>query len=209
MGFLPAWIEFPLLVVGLVWFINLTNFMDGLDWLTVSEFVPVTLALAVLAALGAAPGHVGLIAIVLAGALIGFAPHNRHVAQVFLGDVGSLAIGGLVGWMLISLAGNGHIAAALLLPLYYLADATVTLWRRYQRGERLSEAHKSHFYQLAHQRGLSVEGVTDRIFALNVVLAVLAVLTVLAGSLIVSALGLVAGGMLTAALLGHFERGGV
>ena len=65
-----------------------------------------------------------------AAALIGFAPFNRPVARIFLGDVGSLPIGLLFAWLLVLLAGNGHLAAALLLPLYYLADATLTLLRR-------------------------------------------------------------------------------
>ena len=56
--------------------------------------------------------------------MLGFAPFNRPVAKVFLGDVGSLPIGLLLGWCLLQLAYSHHIAAALLLPLYYLADAT-------------------------------------------------------------------------------------
>ena len=65
-----------------------------------------------------------------AAALIGFAPFNRPVARIFLGDVGSLPIGLLFAWLLVLLAGNGHLAAAVILPLYYLADATLTLLRR-------------------------------------------------------------------------------
>ena len=55
--------------------------------------------------------------------MIGFAPFNRPVARLFLGDVGSLPIGLLLFWLLVLTAGNGHLAAALILPLYYLADA--------------------------------------------------------------------------------------
>ena len=63
----------------------------------------------------------------LSGAMLGFAPFNRPVAKIFLGDVGSLPIGLLAGWCLLQLAWHQQFAAALLLPLYYLADATVTL----------------------------------------------------------------------------------
>ncbi len=63
-------------------------------------------------------------ALALLGALIGFAPFNRPVARLFLGDVGSLPLGLVVGWLLALLANKGHLAAALLLPLYYLMDAT-------------------------------------------------------------------------------------
>ena len=58
-----------------------------------------------------------VIALALCGALLGFAPFNKPVARLFLGDVGSLPIGLLVGWMLLQLAGTGALAAALLLPL--------------------------------------------------------------------------------------------
>ncbi|HWZ10924.1 MAG TPA: glycosyl transferase, partial [Xanthobacteraceae bacterium] len=59
--FLPWWTERVLLVVGGVWFVNLVNFMDGLDWMTVAEVVPVTAALALMGAFGALPPQ-GLVA---------------------------------------------------------------------------------------------------------------------------------------------------
>ena len=77
--------------------------------------------------------------------MIGFAPFNRPVARLFLGDVGSLPIGLTITWLLILLAGRGHWAAALLLPLYYLGDATVTLLRRLANGERVMQAHRKSF----------------------------------------------------------------
>ena len=88
--------------------------------------------------------------------MIGFAYFNRPVARLFLGDVGSLPIGLLLGWLLLLLAANGHLAAALLMPLYYLADATITLLRRLFRGEPVWHAHRTHFYQLATDRGFTV-----------------------------------------------------
>ncbi len=96
---------------------NLCNFMDGIDWMMVAEVVPVTGALAVFGLSGALPSEATLAAVALFGAVIGFAPFNRPVARLFLGDVGSLPIGLLLTWLLILLAGRGHLAAALLLPL--------------------------------------------------------------------------------------------
>lgn len=205
---LPHIVERVLLTVGLVWFINLTNFMDGIDGITVAEIAPITLAIAVMAHLGALSPGMGIVALILFGALLGFAPYNRHVARLFLGDVGSLAIGGLVGWLLIVLAGAGHLAAAMILPLYYLADTGVTLYLRWRRGERLSQAHRTHFYQKAVQRGLSVPQVTRAILWLNALLAGLALVSVLAASAAVSLAMLVLAGGATAALLWRFERGG-
>ena len=196
---LPLVLERTALAIGLVWFVNLVNFMDGIDWMSVAEIVPLTAALALLAALGALGLEAGLTALALCGAMLGFAPFNRPVARLFLGDVGSLPIGLLSGWLLALLAGHGHLAAAILLPLYYLADATITLLRRVARGERFWEAHRSHFYQRALDHGFSVGQVTALVFATNVILAALAiaavllpaawsVLMVLAGCIVVGAL---------------------
>lgn len=178
MSFLPWWIERLGLVVALLWFVNLTNFMDGIDWMTVAEVVPVAVGLTILGLLGALPGFATIVALTLAGAMLGFAPFNRPVARVFLGDVGSLPIGLLLGWLLVLLAGNGHWAAALLLPLYYVADATISLIRRIIKFERFWEAHRSHFYQRAHDGGLSVWAIVGQVFAVNVSLVAFALVTV-------------------------------
>ena len=125
--FLPWWADRALVLVGAVWLVNVVNFMDGIDWMTVAEIVPVAGALGLFGLMGVLPPIATLVALSLCGAMIGFAPFNRPVAQLFLGDVGSLPIGLLLSWLLAMLAGTGHPAAALLLPLYYLADATITL----------------------------------------------------------------------------------
>ncbi len=102
--------------------------------------------------------------------MLGFAPFNKPAATLFLGDVGSLPIGLLVAWLLYKLALAGALAAAVLLPLYYLADATITLLRRLFRGERVWRPHREHFYQRAVQRGLSHAEVTGRVIAADLVL---------------------------------------
>ncbi len=175
---LPVWLERALTLLALLWFVNLVNFMDGLDWMTVAEMLPITVALAGFGLAGAAPAVVLPVALALVGALIGFAPFNRPVARLFLGDVGSLPLGLLVGWCLVLLAGGGHLVAALLLPLYYLADATLTLARRLGHGEKVWVAHRSHFYQRATDNGFRVIEVVRDVFVLNIALATLAACSV-------------------------------
>ena len=70
------------------------------------------------------------------------------------------------------------LGAALLLPLYYLVDATLTLLRRLMRGEAVWVAHRSHFYQQATDNGFSVIQVVREVFVLNIVLAALAAFTI-------------------------------
>ncbi|SDN33912.1 glycosyl transferase [Afipia sp. GAS231] len=172
---LPLWIERCLVLLAGLWFVNLVNFMDGLDLMTAAEAVPMSAAIALLGWLGEVPASTTITAAALCGALLGFAPFNRPVAKIFLGDVGSLPIGLLLGWCLLQLAWHQQLAACVLLPLYYLTDTTVTLTRRMVRREPFWAAHRSHYYQRATDNGFSVWQVVREVFALNVVLAALAI----------------------------------
>jgi UDP-N-acetylmuramyl pentapeptide phosphotransferase/UDP-N-acetylglucosamine-1-phosphate transferase len=203
---IPWWVERAGLLIGGIWFVNLVNFMDGIDWMTVAEVVPITAALVLFGAVGALPASATTVAIALGGAMIGFAPFNKPVARLFLGDVGSLPIGLLLGWMLVLLAGGGHLIAALLLPLYYLADATITLLRRLAKGEPVMKAHRSHFYQRALDNGFSVREIVARVFAVNVLLFALAFSTLLNASLTLHVAAALAGCLLVGLLLISFSR---
>ncbi len=203
---LPLALERGLIVLAGVWFVNLVNFMDGLDLMTVAEVVPVTATLGLLGWWGDLPSSAALLATALCGALLGFAPFNKPVAKVFLGDVGSLPIGLLLGWCLLELAWHGQPAAALLLPAYYLVDSTITLFRRIARREQFWLAHRSHFYQRATDNGFTVRRVTGEMFLLNLVLAGLAILSVRAGSTAVTLSALLAGAIAVAFLLWRFSR---
>jgi UDP-N-acetylmuramyl pentapeptide phosphotransferase/UDP-N-acetylglucosamine-1-phosphate transferase len=204
---LPSWIERALLVLGGVWFVNLVNFMDGLDWITVAQVVPITAAIAAIGLFGLLPPEAVVVSLATCGAMIGFSFFNRPVAKLFLGDVGSLPLGLVLGWLLVLLAGNGGRAAAFLLPLYPVADGTLTLLYRLLRGERVWEAHRSHFYQRATDGGFSVIDVVTRVFLTNVVLCGLAVLSVIYPGRLVQIGALLGGTILVAWLLVIFARG--
>ena len=203
----PIAIERAAEIVAGLWFVNLVNFMDGIDWMTVAEAVPATLSVFIFALFGVVPPLAGSVALALCGAVLGFAPFNRPVAKLFLGDVGSLPIGLLLFWLLLQLAGSGRLAAAMLLPLYYVADASITLLRRLARGERITEAHRTHFYQLAVIRGLPVITVVQSVFAVNLALAVLAALSIRISSPLFDLFALAGGGGLVAGLLMKMWRG--
>lgn len=203
---MPVALERGLVLLAGVWFVNLVNFMDGLDLMTVAEVVPITAALLLLGSLGDLSWPAALVATALCGAMLGFAPFNKPVARVFLGDVGSLPIGLLLGWCLLELAWRGQPAAALLLPAYYLADSTITLFRRIMRREPFWSAHRTHFYQRATDNGLTVPQVVGGVFALNLLLALLAIVSVRAGSVTITLISLFAGATATALLLRRFAR---
>ena len=193
----PFWLERGLLVIAGLWFVNLVNFMDGLDLMTAAEIVPITGAIILLGTVIDLPAAATIAAAALFGAMLGFAPFNRPVAKIFLGDVGSLPIGLLVGWCLLQLAWHQYLTAALLLPLYYLADATVTLLRRLLSGHAPWTPHRTHFYQRAVLGGASAPEVVGFMSACNLALILLALwgrdrpLSVLAAGVSVAVLFLV------------------
>ncbi|MBB3809794.1 UDP-N-acetylmuramyl pentapeptide phosphotransferase/UDP-N-acetylglucosamine-1-phosphate transferase [Pseudochelatococcus contaminans] len=203
---LPPAVEWIIIGFAGIWFVNLVNFMDGLDWMTVAEMTPLTAALALFSVAGWLDPVSGVIAAALLGGIIGFAPFNRPVARLFLGDVGSLPIGLIVGFLLYRLAGEGGFAAAVLLPLYYLTDATVTLLRRLARRERVWEAHRTHFYQQATDNGWPVLAVATRVAGLNVALALLAAASLAIDIPLFQAVVVIAGFGLVAATLRAFAR---
>ncbi|HTZ78199.1 MAG TPA: hypothetical protein VMC10_09835 [Stellaceae bacterium] len=196
-GLLPVRADEIATLLLWTWFLNLFNFMDGIDGITTVETMAIGCGLAAVAVLtGVASGGYLALVVALAAAMLGFLPWNWHPARVFLGDVGSVPLGFLVGWLLLLLAGRGYWAPALLLPLYYLADATLTLLLRLIRGERIWQAHHSHFYQRALGRDRNHAAVATLILIFDLGLIAFAVIAVWHPGV-----GVVLGVLLIAALL--------
>lgn len=170
-GWLPPLLDRAAAALLWVWFVNLFNFMDGIDGLAGSEAAAIGGGLTLTAGFGVAadPG-LAVAAAAVATASLGFLRWNRAPARVFLGDVGSVPLGYLLGFLLLDAAARGHPWLALILPLYFLADATITLLRRLLRGERVWQAHREHFYQQAVRRGLGHAEVVRRVIAADLAL---------------------------------------
>ncbi|SDD78278.1 MraY family glycosyltransferase [Rhodospira trueperi] len=172
-GWLPPSLDLLAAAVCWVWFVNLFNFMDGIDGISGVQTVALGAALALLHGVANVPIPVGA-PWILAGAMAGFLVWNWHPARIFLGDVGSVPLGFLLGGLLVMLASLGHLAAALIAPAYYLADATLTLANRIIRRRPFMQAHREHAYQRAVQAGVSHARVSGAIALLNAALAGLA-----------------------------------
>jgi UDP-N-acetylmuramyl pentapeptide phosphotransferase/UDP-N-acetylglucosamine-1-phosphate transferase len=87
-----------------------------------------------------------------------------------------------LAWALIELASHGNVTSALLLLLYYVLDATITLLRRLARREKVWGEHRSHFYQMVTANGFTVTNVTIKVYGLNIGLAALAVTSAVVSS---------------------------
>lgn len=177
-GLLPLWAD--RIVVGLIWmwFINLYNFMDGIDGISVGETVSVGIGLTLLGFyVPDVPRSIAIDAVIVVAAVAAFYPWNRHPAKLFMGDAGSIPLGFIIGFLLFNLAAAGYWAAALILPAYYLADASVTIVRRLFSGKPVWQAHSEHFYQKAVRAGRAHDQVVSKIVTLNVLLIVLALVS--------------------------------
>ncbi len=200
--FLPFWADRAILVFGWAWFMNLTNFMDGIDGITGVQTITTTAGAGFLLWLtdrlfietGGAMPDLALAALIV-GACAGFLIHNWHPAKIFLGDAGSVPLGFLMGYLLLKLASAGFGAAALILPLYYLADSGLTIGHRALKREKIWQPHRQHFYQ----RAAAGEGRHDKIVLW--ILETNLILVLLAGVSIFYPLAALAAAVLTVALL--------
>lgn len=207
-GAVPLWADRLLAAIAWVWFVNLFNFMDGIDGIAGVETIALGLGVALVAVLASGgagfPMPPATLGLVLAASAAGFLAWNWHPAKIFLGDVGSVPLGFLGGGLLVHLAAAGQLAPALILPAYFVADATVTLARRALRREKLWRPHREHFYQRASRAIGRHDPVTIRVAALNMVLIALAGLAA-ASAPAVAAAALAAAAGVVAAFLKHLE----
>ena len=145
---------YPVSVLGVLWTLNLFNFMDGIDGIAASEAVFVSLAGGVLGLFIGISSGIAVAASVLAGCCIGFLMWNWPPARIFMGDVGS----GYLGFVIAVLAIASAVEHPVMVPVWlvlgalFFVDATVTLMRRLARGERVYEAHRLHAYQWLARR---------------------------------------------------------
>lgn len=185
-----------------VWFINLFNFMDGIDGISGVQSITICLGIILIGIIVPELGVYAPYAALLLGASAGFLVWNWPPAKIFLGDVGSAPLGFLLGWLLLSLAAKGEWATALILPAYYLADATITLIRRALRGKKVWQAHREHFYQKAVASGFSHGQVTLSVLVAGLLLTGIAVVNII-GYPVVSVIGT---GIIVVSLLVFFSR---
>lgn len=144
------------LFVGIVWSINLHNFMDGIDGLLALQTLFV---FTVLALLFARAGRIdaATCTALLAGAVAGFVPFNFPRARIFMGDVGSGVLGLLVALVVLWQMSTPSIAltSGLVLCSAFVTDASCTLLSRMLYGRRWYSAHREHLYQWLARNGLS------------------------------------------------------
>lgn len=170
-----SWMLVPVVIVAVAYWVNVVNFMDGLDLVTVAGLgIPLMTLGCILAFYSSTMPSAAAIAFFSSACLIGFARFNWPPSSVILGDAGSYFLGAVSAFVVISVAANLSFVTAILPFLYYAADATSTLLIRLLGGQNLFRAHTTHAYQIAYRKHGSELPVVCRISALNVFLSVLA-----------------------------------
>ena len=163
---------YPFALIGIVWFINLFNFLDGIDGYASLEAIVIAALMLIFSS--------DMINVILIACIAGFLFWNWPRAKIFMGDIGSTQL----GFILVILGIYYHNTAQfsiihwLMISSLFWFDATLTLFRRWKNKEKLSVAHRKHAYQRAVQSGLSHK---------NTILISLFVNIVIAGFIFISA----------------------
>ena len=179
---------FALLSVGIV---NVTNFLDGVNNMSVFHAVIFGLAFSVIGAIKLGPVWMIPIGMIIAASFASFFPFNFR-GRAFLGDSGSYALGGIVVGVIGFAVSAGAPAFAVVAPLgIYLTDATVTLVRRVYNRERWYLSHRSHIYHQLEDLGWSHTLVATFTSLLSSMCAILGILATTANSIWMAALVMV------------------
>jgi len=153
----------PFALFGIVWFINIFNFLDGIDGYIGTETIFICAAAFFLA--------FDLPGLLLAVLVLGFLFWNWPKAKIFMGDVGSTLLGFTIAVLAIYHQNNLTLSIPvwLILTSVFWFDATVTLFRRIRNKEKISQAHRKHAYQRVVQAGFSHQKTTLWALGLNIV----------------------------------------
>ena len=172
------------LIIGsfaLLTFLNVYNFLDGIDGITVSESIHLSLVILILCFIkyDIIPNVriIITIASIIFGWSCGFILFNWQPASIFIGDVGSISLGFILGICLLTVASGSDrlFAACVISSLYYIADGSLTLLIRLVKREKIWQPHLQHFFQKAVKKGLSHKVVVLRIIKCNFILMLLSI----------------------------------
>ncbi|BBJ32316.1 UDP-phosphate alpha-N-acetylglucosaminyltransferase [Rickettsia asiatica] len=178
---LSLYLIFALFTVALTGFINIYNFMDGIDGMSCIESIHLASTMLILCFLQFSainnPYFIASVNVIILGCSCGFLIFNWHPAKIFLGDVGSISLGFLTGLclLLLALTSTNLFIACAIASLYYITDAVLTILIRLLNKEKIWQPHLKHFFQKAVQKGKSHKQVVSIIAVCNIFLMIISV----------------------------------
>ncbi|MCC8399369.1 MAG: glycosyltransferase family 4 protein [Rickettsia endosymbiont of Platyusa sonomae] len=178
---LPLYIDFVLSIIYLITFLNIYNFLDGIDGISGAESIHLSITILILCYLKYDTiiniNFIIVLNIIILGCSIGFLIFNWHPAKIFIGDVGSISLGFLLGLCLILISASSiHLfIASSIASLYYMTDGGLTILIRLLNKEKIWQPHLKHFFQKAVRNGKSHREVVYRIIICNILLMILSI----------------------------------
>jgi len=159
-------IVYPIVILGIVWFINLFNFLDGLDGYAALEALFISAGVFIFT-------HDSVL-LVLISVITGFLYWNWPKARIFMGDVGSTQLGFVLSVLAIYFHKTNELGIVfwLMLSAVFWFDATLTLGRRLLNREKLGRAHRKHAYQRLVRSGYSHLKTSLYALAVNILILV-------------------------------------
>lgn len=180
---LPIIVDLAIGSFALLTFLNIYNFMDGIDCLSASEAIHLSFTLLALCYFQADfidnMGFLVPTLLIILGWCIGFAIHNKPPAKIFLGDSGSISLGFLLGLCILMIAStSAHLfLACVIASLYYVADGGLTLLIRMANKEKIWKPHLKHFFQKAVRKGMTTNVILLKIIRCNFLLMLLSIMS--------------------------------
>ncbi len=174
-----GYFTYPVSIFWIVGIVNAINMIDGLDGLAPGIVIVISLISAAIAALF---GHTWLVfvAVLVAGAVIGFLRYNFFPASIFMGDSGSLPLGFLLACITFNAAAITPGKVAVIVPLLLLGlpitDTLLAIIRRIRKGIHPFHADREHIHHRLVKLGLSQAGAALFMVGVTIVLGVIAFL---------------------------------
>lgn len=178
---LPIPLILTLAVMGLTAYLNIYNFLDGIDGITAAQSIHLSATILLLCYLKSdVITHLKFIVVVatlICACSSSFIMFNWPPAKIFLGDVGSISLGFLIGLCLLIIAAGSErlFISATIASLYYIADGGLTILIRLLNREKIWQPHLKHFFQKAVKKGMSHKQVVKRVISCNFALMILSV----------------------------------
>lgn len=182
--YVPQTVDIFLAIIGLTAFLNIYNFLDGIDGITAVQSIHLSSAILILCFLQKSiiikVDFVITTATINLGFSIAFLFFNWHPAKIFLGDIGSISLGFTIGLCLLLIAASSlHLVlAVLIVSLYYIADASVTMFIRLINKEIIWTPHLQHFFHKAVTKsGKTQNHVVTTIILCNIFLMIFSIIS--------------------------------
>jgi UDP-N-acetylmuramyl pentapeptide phosphotransferase/UDP-N-acetylglucosamine-1-phosphate transferase len=180
---LPFYVDFVLSVLALTTFLNIYNFLDGIDGISCAESIHLSITILILCYLRSEiiinVNTLVVLNVIILACSLSFLIFNWHPAKIFLGDVGSIGLGFTLGLCLLTLSvsSSNLFIASFIASLYYLADGVITILIRLVNKEKIWQPHLKHFFQKAVKNGMNHREIVARIALCNISLMLLSVLS--------------------------------